>query len=268
MQRWAMGVEYDGSAFHGFQRQRHEPRTVQGALEAALSFVADTGTTLVCAGRTDAGVHATAQVIHFDAGACRRPDEWLRGVNSRCPPGVAVQWARQVPPHFSARFSARQRRYTYLLSDAPLPPVIGRTLLSYYRAGLDAAAMQAAALSLVGEHDFSSFRAAGCQARSPVRQVTSFTVRRHGHCVIFEVSANAFLQHMVRNIVGTLMLVGAGQLPHADVARILARRDRRAAGPAAAAAGLYLTQVVYDADYGFAMTPRLPWFLVGQGGLC
>ena len=268
MQRWALGIEYDGSQFHGFQRQRHEPRTVQGALEAALGFVGDEAIHVVCAGRTDAGVHATAQVVHFDAHAIRRANAWRHGGNSRCPPGVTIHWAHPVPQEFSARFSAWRRRYTYVLTDARSAPAIGRAFVAHSRVGLDATAMQAAALTLVGENDFSSFRAAGCQARSPVRQIMSFTVQRRGVTLIFDVTANAFLQHMVRNIVGTLCLVGKGEIAPADVAAILARRDRRAAGPAASAAGLYLTQVVYDADYGFAMAVRPPWFLVGPDGLC
>ena len=259
--RWALGVEYDGSVFHGFQRQRHQPLTVQASLEAALSFVADEPIAIVCAGRTDTGVHATAQVVHFDTHAPRPEVAWQRGGNSRCPDGVVVLWARCVPAAFSARFSARRRRYTYVLTDSPTPSAITRAFLARARARLDVAAMQRAASLLCGRHDFSSFRAAGCQARTPVRDVAEFTVRRRGDCVVFEVAADAFLQHMVRNLVGTLCLVGAGDIPPERVAEILAERDRRVAGPAADAAGLYLTQVVYDRDYGFPMLIRPPWFL-------
>lgn len=261
VQRWALGVEYDGSVFHGFQRQRTQPLTVQASLEAALSFVADEPIAIVCAGRTDTGVHATAQVVHFDSHADRLAVAWRRGGNSRCADGVVVIWAQAVPASFSARFSARRRRYTYVLTDAQTPRAIARAFVARGRANLDVAAMQTAASMLCGHHDFSSFRAAGCQARTPVREIKEFTVKRRGDCVVFDVVADAFLQHMVRNLVGTLSLVGSGEIPPRRVAEILALRDRRAAGPAAEAAGLYLTQVVYDRDYGFPMLTRPPWFL-------
>ena len=267
VQRWALGIEYDGSAFHGFQRQGHEANTVQGALEAALSFVADEAIKIVCAGRTDTGVHATAQVVHFDTHASRSPNAWVRGGNSRCPDGVVVLWAQAVPSDFSARFSARQRRYTYVLGDGSTPSAIDRAFVTHTMERLDTSSMQLAAQVLVGEHDFSSFRAAGCQARSPVRRIATFTVRRYGACILFDVTANAFLQHMVRNLVGSLCLVGTGEITAARIAAILAQKDRRIAGPAAAAVGLYLTQVVYDADYGFPMSYRPPWFLVGSDGV-
>ena len=264
--RWSLGIEYDGSAFHGFQRQRHEPRTVQAALEQALSFVAAEPIAIICAGRTDTGVHATAQVVHFDTAAERPAGAWVRGGNSRSAEGVVIRWAHSVGAEFHARFSARSRRYLYIMCDAQEPYALRRNYVSHTRGALNVERMQTAARALIGEHDFSSFRAAGCQARSPVRSIFQFRVWRTGDCVFFEVSANAFLQHMVRNIVGTLCQVGSGVLPVVAIGEILAQRDRRVAGPSASANGLYLTQVTYDRDYGFPTAARAPWFVVGDAG--
>ena len=241
----ALGVEYDGSAFSGFQRQRHVG-SVQQALERAASAVADEPVQVAAAGRTDAGVHATQQVVSFRTNAARPPDAWRRGISSLTPPSVGVVWAKCPAAVFHARFDALWRRYMYVFSDAPAPPVVGRSLMGWSRQRpLDVAAMHRAAQCLVGEHDFSAFRAAGCQSRSPRRRVHRARVRRwHGYVAI-DVVANAFLLRMVRNIAGALRAVGAGDLSAAAVRSLLHGRDRRLAPPTAPAAGLYLVAVGY-----------------------
>lgn len=253
MPRWALGVEYDGACFAGFQRQPHLDRpTVQGDLEAALSRIADAPVHTVCAGRTDAGVHATAQVVHFDTDAERGPDAWIRGGNTLTSPGVGITWAMPVPGDFHARFSARWRSYLYVLADGtPVQPLLRDRVAADPRS-LDADRMQAAAEHLLGEQDFSSFRAAGCQARHARREVQHVQIHRRGALLGFEIRANAFLQHMVRNIVGSLALVGAGERDPAWIGELLAARDRTVAGPAAPPAGLYLVGV------GYPEHPRLP----------
>lgn len=242
----ALGVEYDGAAFHGFQRQRHAS-SVQEALEAALSQVADEPIRLVAAGRTDAGVHATQQVVSFTTTAKRPASAWRRGVSTLTPDGVGVVWAKAASPGFHARFDALWRRYVYVFSDAAEPPVIHRGLVCFASeaARLDAKAMQRAAQCLLGEHDFSAFRAAACQSRSPWRRVRSLRVRRLRSYVAVDVEANAFLMHMVRNIAGALRHVGNGRLPVADMRELLEGRDRTLAPPTAPPQGLYLVGVGY-----------------------
>jgi pseudouridylate synthase I len=205
--RWALGVEYDGARFAGFQRQPHHAlATVQGDLERALSQIAAEPVTLVCAGRTDTGVHATGQVIHFDTSAERDARAWVRGGNSLTDPGLSVLWARPVPAAFHARFSATARRYLYVLSDGTPVQALLRDRVAAFPHAFDEARMARAAQYLLGEQDFTSFRAAGCQARHARREVLDVAVHRRGALLGFEISANAFLQHMVRNIVGSLAL--------------------------------------------------------------
>lgn len=263
VRRWALGIEYDGRAFHGYQVQANRADTVQQVLETALSRVADHPVRLFCAGRTDAGVHATGQVVHFDTTAIRDPLAWIRGSNSLAPDSVVVRWAVPVPVDFHARFSARARRYVYVLAEQGVRSAIGHGLVTTQRERVDAGAMHAAAQRLLGEHDFSSFRGAGCQARSAVRTLRRFVVSRHGPLVLFDVTANAFLLHMVRNLVGTLLCVGDRRRADTWPAEVLAARDRRVAGPTAPPSGLYLTGVTYDRDYGFDTRARMPWFLGG-----
>jgi tRNA pseudouridine38-40 synthase len=247
--RYALGIEYDGSGFLGWQRHSGGP-TVQAAVEAALSFVADAAVEVTCAGRTDAGVHATGQVVHFDTEARRLPRAWLMGGNTRLPDAVRVLWCRPVDEEFHARYGARARRYRYTLLNRAIAPAMQRQFLSWERLPLDADRMQRAAQPLVGEHDFSAFRTAACQARHPRRDLHSIHVRREGEAIHFELQANAFLHHMVRNIVGTLLLVGRGEQPEAWPAQLLAGRDRTVAGPTAPAEGLVFLGPRYPAEAG------------------
>ena len=252
--RIALGLEYDGSRFHGFERQPGR-RTVQSEVEAALARVAAAPVRVVCAGRTDAGVHATGQVVHFDTAASRPVHAWVRGTNTYLPPDVTVLWARIVADGFHARFLALQRRYRYVIVNRDTRPALlaGRAAWEYRP--LDARLMRLAARHLAGEHDFSSFRAAGCQARHPVRRLHRIEVARTGDRIVIDVHANAFLQHMVRNIAGTLVAVGAGEHDPDWVASVLAARDRRAAGVTAAPDGLYLVGVDYPEEAGIPAVP-------------
>lgn len=242
----ALIVEYDGAAFHGFQRQA-DCETVQGALERAASRVADEPVNIVAAGRTDAGVHATAQVVSFRTNADRSAQAWRLGVSSLTSSALGVVCAR-VFPAFHARFDALWRRYVYVFSDAPARPVLHRGLVAWapgYGAPLNHEAMHRAGQVLLGEQDFSSFRAAGCQSRSPWRRVDAIGVRRVGGNVAIDVTANAFLLRMVRNIAGALLAVGRGELSADDFAELLRLRHRPAAPPTAPPQGLYLVGVGY-----------------------
>ncbi|GAA5316822.1 MAG: tRNA pseudouridine(38-40) synthase TruA [Candidatus Pelagadaptatus aseana] len=250
MRRIALGVEYNGSAFHGFQKQPSGVATVQESLEKALSQVANETVTLVCAGRTDAGVHGTNQVVHFDTLAERPEKAWVRGVNALLPDGVSVRWAQPVSPYFHARFSARDRTYRYLICQSSSRPAIGAGLLTWERRTLDIDAMKQAARQLVGEHDFTSFRATQCQARSPVRRVHYIELFEEGDLLVLEISANAFLHHMVRNITGVLLAIGAGEKPVSWASEVLAARDRRQGGVTARPDGLYLVSVSYSDEFG------------------
>jgi len=252
--RYALGVEYDGGDFLGWQRLQREDapgdaRTVQHALERALTAVAAAPVTVVCAGRTDAGVHAQCQVVHFDTQARREPRGWMLGATSRLPPAVSVRWCVPVAPQFHARFSAQARRYRYRLLNRAVRPALGRQYLAWERAPLDALAMHAAAQSLLGEHDFGAFRSAQCQATHARRELQAIAVRREGEEVVVEVQANAFLHHMVRNIVGSLLVVGRGERPPSWMAEVLAGRDRTLAGPTAPAGGLVFIGPLYPAHW-------------------
>ncbi|MGV8931396.1 MAG: tRNA pseudouridine(38-40) synthase TruA [Luteimonas sp.] len=252
--RHALGVEYDGSGFHGWQRLGKpgtaSANTVQQALETALSSVAATAIGTICAGRTDAGVHAQCQVVHFDSEVHRDPHNWTLGTTACLPPAVCVRWCVPVADDFSARFSARARRYRYRLLNHPVRPALGRQYLSWFRRPLDADAMHRAAQVLLGEHDFSAFRTVHCQAPHARRDLQRIVVAREGNEVCIEVQANAFLHHMVRNIVGSLLDVGAGDRPEDWIADILAGRDRTLAGPTAPAAGLVFVGPLYPRECG------------------
>lgn len=248
MPRIALGLEYDGTDFVGWQIQPNG-RSVEAALAAAVGFVAGAPANVHGAGRTDAGVHALHQVAHFDTHAARTPRQWLLGINSNLPPDVAIRWVREMPAEFDARRSAVERRYRYTVLTQPARPAVLRRRVWWLRQPLDCAAMTAAAAAWLGEHDFSAFRASDCQARSPLRRLASVAVaqrpRGDGTLVTFEFAANAFLKHMVRNFVGTLVAIGSGELDAREAARILALRDRREAGVTAPPAGLALVEVLY-----------------------
>jgi len=252
MPRIALGLEYDGTDFVGWQVQPNG-RSIEGALASAAGFVAGAPVTVHGAGRTDAGVHALHQVAHFDTDVERTPRQWLLGINSNLPPDVAVRWVREMPPEFDARRSAVGRRYRYTVLQQPARPAILRRRVWWLRQPLDCGAMTAAATAWLGERDFSAFRAADCQAKSPRRRLTGVTIAKRacgdGTIVTFEFVANAFLKHMVRNFVGTLVEVGSGGLEPAEAARILARRDRREAGVTAPPAGLALVEVLYPPQF-------------------
>lgn len=256
LQRWALGVEYDGGGFSGWQRlnkpgkpeRRSEP-TIQAALEKALSFVADVPIAAVCAGRTDAGVHASAQVVHFDGPAQREPRSWVLGTSSRLPPSVCVRWCVPVPFEFHARYCARARRYQYRILNRAMRPALHRQYLSWERLPLDAEAMHEAAQALRGMHDFSAFRTVHCQAPHPRRDMQDISVTRHDDIVTIELQANGFLHHMVRNIVGSLLPVGRGERPGEWIAQLLAGRDRALAGPTAPSAGLVFLGPRYPAQW-------------------
>lgn len=254
--RIALGIEYDGTDFHGWQRLSHGP-SVQAAVEAALSRVADQPVEILCAGRTDAGVHARCQVVHFDADAARSMRGWTLGASSNLPSSVAVLWAQVVADDFHARFSALARRYRYTILNRPVRAALEARYVAWERAPLDAAAMHAAAQALVGEHDFSAFRTAACQARTPMRCVHEISVAREGDRVVVEIQANAFLHHMVRNVVGSLLPVGRGEQAPDWIARLLAGRDRAAAGPTAVAQGLTFVRPYYPSQYG--LPAELGW---------
>lgn len=258
----ALGVEYDGGAFHGFQRQRHAA-SVQASLEAALARVADEPVRVVAAGRTDAGVHAMQQVVSFQTSAERTVDAWRRGVSSLTPKAVGIVWAKILAAPFHARFDAVARRYVYVFSDAPSAPVIHRSLVAWTGgAALDETAMHRAAQGLLGEHDFSAFRAAACQAKSPRRRIMRIGVQRANGYVAIDVRANAFLLHMVRNLAGALREVGIGRLDADALQRLLLARDRTLAPPTAPPSGLYLV----GADYPqLELAPRPPPLLAGAG---
>lgn len=254
--RIALGIEYDGSAFCGWQTQAYG-NTVQDALEKALSAVAARPVVTVCAGRTDTGVHALMQVVHFDVEVERPDSAWVRGTNANLPPTVAVTWATRVPSDFHARFSALGRRYRYLLLNHPVRPALRHDLVGWYHRPLDVDAMQRAASAILGEHDFSAFRSSECQAKSPVRVLRKLEIRRQDDLIIFDLEANAFLHHMVRNIVGSLVYVGSKRWAPETIAQVLAERDRARAAPTFAAAGLYFVGADYDSRWSLPMTGRI-----------
>jgi len=254
MPRIAVGIEYDGSAFAGWQRQSHA-RSVQGELERALAGVADHEVSLTAAGRTDAGVHAFQQVAHFDTSADRPEHAWVLGGTAAAADDVTILWAREVPRHFHARHAALSRSYVYRFLNRPMRPALERQRMYWVRRPLETGAMHAAAQGLLGEHDFTSFRASECQSSTPMRRLDELAVVRHGEVVEVMVRANAFLHHMVRNIVGSLLLVGTGDRPVGWLRQVLEARDRTRAGPTAPPQGLYFAAVEYPAEFGLPCGP-------------
>lgn len=247
--RIALGLEYDGSEFSGWQSQR-SGNTVQDTLESSISVIAGERVRTVCAGRTDTGVHATGQVVHFDVSVDRPMSAWIRGVNAHLSQSIAVRWAVPVPDGFHARFAAKSRSYRYILLNRRERPGLYNGSVGWCHRILDVDAMQVAAECLVGEHDFTSFRASGCQALSPIKTLYRFTVVRRGDFVICECTGNSFLHHMVRNLVGALVYVGTGRENPAWLSCLLAAKDRRMGAPTFAPGGLYLTHVDYESLWG------------------
>ena len=247
--RYAACVEYDGFGFSGWQAQKQQVRTVQGVVESALSKVADAPTSVITAGRTDAGVHATHQIIHFDSEAPRSVFSWCRGCNRFLPADVRLLWVQEVDPEFHARFSALSRSYRFIIHNQSIQSALFRHQITNEFMPLDAAKMAEAGQVLIGEHDFSSFRAAGCQANSPVRTVHTFKLGQRDHWIWFDIKANAFLQHMVRNIAGALIEIGNGKRELAWMQQVLSAKQRVKAGITAPATGLYLVGVEYPAEF-------------------
>lgn len=260
-QRIALGIEYDGSRFNGWQMQAHDTRTVQSVLQHALSVVADHEVQLTCAGRTDTGVHATGQVVNFDCHHARELKAWVMGANAHLPNDVCVHWAREVDSGFSARFSAVMRAYRYIILNRRSRPALQHGRVSWIYDTLDEQGMHTAAQALLGERDFSSFRSSACQASHARRFVESIKVTRDAEYIYIDIRANAFLHHMVRNIVGSLLVVGRGEQPIAWLAELLELKDRTLAGPTAPPDGLYLVNVEYPASFDLPQSGYLPRFL-------
>ncbi|MDD5030086.1 MAG: tRNA pseudouridine(38-40) synthase TruA [Rhodoferax sp.] len=260
--RVALGVSYNGRRYHGWQSQP-SGQTVQDTLEQALSQFSNQRVGTLCAGRTDSGVHALMQVVHFDSPANRTEQAWVRGPNALLPRDVAVQWARIVPSAFHCRASALTRRYVYVLLQSPVRPSLDDGRVGWVFTPLDQAGMQQAAQYLLGQHDFTSFRASACQALSPIKQLVRIDISRRGAYWRFEFEANAFLHHMIRNIMGCLLMVGDGRHPPDWVAQVLAARDRDAAAPTFSPHGLYFVGPRYGAQWGL---PEHPVLLDGLPG--
>ncbi len=251
--RIALGLEYHGTPFHGWQSQA-DGSGVQDALERALTEIAGQRIGIIAAGRTDAGVHATSQVVHFDTGVTRPETAWVRGVNALLPDAIAVRWAMPVPDELHARFTATGRHYTYLLLDRPVRPALLCGRVGWYHQPLALASMREGASMLIGRHDFSAFRAAECQAKSPVRTLDRLDIGREESMIRFDLHADAFLYRMVRNIVGALVYVGCGRQPPSWIGNLLEGCDRTRAAPTLAAAGLYFTGVDYPARFNLPAT--------------
>lgn len=252
--RVALGIEYDGSSYTGWQSQP-DGKTVQDVLQLALSKISGESVTVIAAGRTDTGVHALEQVVHFDTRAIRPLSAWVRGVNALLPTSVAVLWAHPVDDEFHARFSACARSYSYYLYCRPVRSAVQHGKVGWYHQKLDVALMREAAACLVGEHDFSAFRASQCQAKSPIKTLTRLSVQQSGDMLAFDLTANAFLHHMVRNIVGCLVYVGKGKHPPHWLRQVLEGRERNIAAPTFSPDGLYLRRISYDEKWGL---PQLP----------
>ncbi|MGC9423920.1 tRNA pseudouridine(38-40) synthase TruA [Vibrio sp.] len=258
--RIALGIEYDGTHYFGWQRQR-DVISVQEQLEKALSTIANYPVEVQCAGRTDAGVHGTGQVVHFDTTADRKMVAWTMGANAHLPKDIAVRWAKEVTDDFHARFSATARRYRYIIYNHAYRPGILSSGVSHYHGELDAERMHQAGQYLLGENDFTSFRAVHCQSRSPWRNMMHLHVIRHGRYVVIDIKANAFVHHMVRNIAGSLIAVGRGEQEPQWIAWLLAAKDRKLAAATAKAEGLYLVGVDYPEQFELPQAPLGPLFL-------
>jgi len=258
--RIALGIEYDGSAYYGWQRQP-EAASVQACLEKALSRVADAPISVFCAGRTDKGVSATGQVVHFETPVLRREAAWTMGVNTHLPKNISVRWMSEVAEDFHARFSATARRYRYIIYNHRFRAAILQSGITHVHLPLDVDKMQRAGQALLGENDFTSFRASQCQSRTPWRYMIHLNVSRHGNYVVVDVKANAFVHHMVRNIVGSLIEVGSGAQSENWMAELLAAKDRNLAAATAKAEGLYLVSVDYPEKFGLPKLNMGPLFL-------
>jgi len=254
----ALGIEYDGSKFAGWQMQKHGTRTVQECVEIALSRVANQPIQVVCAGRTDTGVHATGQVVHFECDAPRLEKAWVLGVNTHLPDDVASIWAKPVADDFSARFSATARQYRYVILNRLARPAISSKKVTWKHGVFNIDAMHQAAQALTGEQDFSSFRSSACQAEHAMRNVHWVNVSRSGDYIYIDIEANAFLHHMVRNIVGSLIMIGQGGKPVSWLAELMQCKDRKQAGPTAPADGLYMVKVTYPESTGITPPCVLP----------
>lgn len=261
--RIALGVEYDGSGFHGWQIQ-NGVRTVQAHVEQALSKVANHPVRIHCAGRTDTGVHATGQVVHFETHAVRNMRSWLFGTNVNMPHDINIIWAKEMPDEFHARFSAIGRHYRYVILNRISRSAIQRNRMVWCHYPLNEALMHEAGQHLVGTHDFSSYRALGCQAKSPIKTVHKLQVTRQGDQVTIEIHANAFLHHMVRNIAGVLMTIGRAEQPPAWAEAVLSYKNRALGGITARPQGLYLTNVDYPMAFEIPTNEAFPPSLLGQ----
>lgn len=257
MHTLALGIEYDGSAYCGWQKQAHSP-SVQEELEQALSFVADQPIKLVCAGRTDTGVHACEQIVHFDTLALRSNRSWLLGTNCRLPRDIRILWVTEMDNSFHARFSAIARSYRYIILNSSVPSALFHNKVTWEHHLLDDVMMNQAAQQLLGEHDFSAFRASGCQAKSPLRTIEYLEVTRKGDMIFIDIKANAFLHHMVRNIAGSLISIGKHEQSVDWLDEVLLNRDRRLAAKTASACGLYFVQAYYPGEYDLPQTERKP----------
>ncbi|MER2492558.1 tRNA pseudouridine(38-40) synthase TruA [Catenovulum sediminis] len=256
----ALGIEYDGAAYSGWQRQSHI-QSVQARLETALSKIADSPIAVTCAGRTDAGVHATGQIVHFNCPTSRKLSAWTLGANANLPDDIAVRWAVEVAEEFDARFSATARRYRYIIFNSRIRAGIFKQGVTQFYEPLDEIKMHQAAQTLIGEQDFTAFRASHCQSNTPFRNIHQVTVSRKGRYVIVDITANAFLHHMVRNIVGSLMEIGRGQQAINWIAELLEQKDRTLAAATAKPNGLYLVKVFYPEKFGIPEHPMGPLFL-------
>lgn len=256
----ALGVEYDGSQYHGWQAQAGL-HTLQQSVELALSKVADSPIAVVCAGRTDTGVHATNQVIHFDCDKERTMRAWVHGVNSFLPKDICIKWGKEVPESFHARFSATSRRYRYVIYNGAIRPALMRSNVTWQYRQLDHRLMHTAAQSLLGERDFTTFRSVECQSNTAMRNIHQLQVSRVGNLLVIDITANAFLHHMVRNIAGVLIAVGSGKHPVSWVTEILEAKDRRLGAETAPSYGLYLVQVNYPQQFGILQNAPGPLFL-------
>jgi len=261
--RYAAIVQYQGADFCGFQRQKHSP-SVQQEIETALSYVADCSVKIHCAGRTDTAVHASHQVIHFDTSAKRTGYSWVQGANSQLPDSIALIWADKIAQDFHSRFSAGARTYRYIIDNSPTRPAIMAGAVTWVKKPLDISFMQDSCQYLLGEQDYSAFRGSGCQSHSPCRNVHQANVFRRGNLVIFEITANAFLLHMVRNIVGSLLEVGMGRQQPLWIQQLLAAGDRCKSAATAAPDGLYLVAVDYPAKFGLPALVKGPVFLPAE----
>lgn len=264
--RIALGIEYDGSKYSGWQRQQNVI-AVQQRLEEAVASVANHSVDIICAGRTDAGVHATGQVIHFDTDSVRDTKAWTLGVNTNLPYDIAVRWAQEVAPDFDARFTAYARRYRYIIYNHRLRPAINQVGITHLYGDIDEKRMHEAAQALLGEQDFTAFRASFCQSHTPFRKISHCNVTRFGNYIMVDIQANAFLHHMVRNIVGSLVEIGRGNEKIEWIAELLASKDRTLAAATAPANGLYLVRVFYPEAHPIPRTPMGPLFLPDENWL-